>query len=172
MMARGHASTAVGKYQMIAKTLEAQVKKAGLDPTKTKFDQRTQDLLAGQLVDQAGFGKKSDSAVMRNLAGTWASLPKDMSGRGAYDGYNQNKAVIDPRDLQTALSGPTNRYQSSMDNVSQPSAGVATQTQGQQSAETEKAMSSNNRMYTQLAELNANQRRLIAINEKILQRQS
>jgi hypothetical protein len=172
MMARGHASTAVGKYQMIAKTLEAQVKKAGLDPTKTKFDQRTQDLLAGQLVDQAGFGKKSDSAVMRNLAGTWASLPKDMSGRGAYDGYNQNKAVIDPRDLQTALSGPTNRYQSSMDNVSQPSAGVATQAQGQQSAETEKAMSSNNRMYTQLAELNANQRRLIAINEKILQRQS
>jgi hypothetical protein len=103
MIGRGHASTAVGKYQMIADTLADQVKKSGLDPTTTKFDQKTQDLLAAQLVNQAGFGKQSNEAVMKNLAGTWASLPKDRSGAGAYDGYNANQASIDPNAVLSAL---------------------------------------------------------------------
>jgi len=106
MIGRGHASTAVGKYQMIEGTLAEQVKKAGLDPTTTKFDQKTQDLLARQLIQQAGYGKKDTATVMNNLAGTWASLPKDMTGVGRYDGYNSNRAIINPQDLVALLSKP------------------------------------------------------------------
>ena len=172
MMARGHASTAVGKYQFISKTLAEQVKKAGLDPSTTKFDQQTQDMLASQMIDRAGFGKKDQATVMRNLAGTWASLPKDMSGRGAYDGYNQNKAVIGAGDVAAALSGPTGRYQSTMKVDAPSSAGSSTQAQAQQNAEKESASNATASLSSQMAELNANQRRLVALTEKILQRQS
>jgi hypothetical protein len=49
---------------------------------------------------------------MKNLAGTWAALPKDMSGRGAYDGYNTNKSNINPNELMAAITGPNGGYQS------------------------------------------------------------
>ena len=173
MIAQGHASTAVGKYQMIAKTLEAQVKKAGLDPSTTKFDQKTQDLLANQLVDQAGFGKKSQDTVMKNLAGTFASLPKDMSGRGAYDNYNQNKATISAQDLATVLGsperglvGPRDRYQTSINGVSYDAAGrgvpaQAPQTQTQQDEKTGMAF-----MAQQLAQIEYNTRNSARAQEK------
>jgi hypothetical protein len=120
MIGKGHASTAVGKYQFISATLAEQVKKSGLDPNKTKFDQKTQDLLAQQLIDQAGVGRTDTATAMKKLAGTWASLPKDMSGRGAYDGFNGNKAGIDPNELAMAINkgqamaiaGPSNKYDS------------------------------------------------------------
>jgi hypothetical protein len=106
MISKGHLSTAVGKYQMIADTLKNQVAQSGLDPNKTKFDQKTQDLLAQQLVSQAGYGKQDTATVMRNLAGTWASLPQDMSGRGRYDGFNSNRANVDPKALAEAIRQP------------------------------------------------------------------
>jgi hypothetical protein len=117
MIAAGHASTAVGKYQMIANTLKEQVAKAGLDPTKTKFDAKTQDLLAQQLINQAGVGKVDPATAMRNLAGTWASLPADMTGRGRYDGVNGNKSLADPRQLLAAISGPSGGYNNTMNGV-------------------------------------------------------
>jgi hypothetical protein len=129
MIGRGHASTAVGKYQMIEKTLAEQVKKAGLDPTTTKFDQKTQDLLARQLIQQAGYGKKDTATVMYNLAGTWASLPQDMSGRGRYDGYNRNQSVINPQDLHAALAAPASGYRTQTPTASAaPASGYRTQT--------------------------------------------
>jgi hypothetical protein len=125
MIGKGHASTAVGKYQMIATTLAEQVKKAGLDASTTKFDQKTQDLLAQQLIDQAGYGKKDTATVMKNLAGTWASLPKDMSGRGAYNNFNGNKAGINPNELAAAISGPSGKYDSKTAGI-QPNATLPT----------------------------------------------
>lgn len=117
MIAKGHASTAVGKYQMIAETLADQVKQAGLDVNSTKFDKKTQDLLAQQLINQAGYGRLDPAVVMRNLAGTWASLPKDMSSGGAYDGFNGNRASISPQQLMSAISGPAGGYNSKMSTV-------------------------------------------------------
>jgi hypothetical protein len=110
---------------MISATLAEQVKKSGLDPSKTKFDQKTQDLLAQQLIDQAGYGKKDPATVMKNLAGTWAALPKDMSGRGAYDGYNTNKSNINPNELMAAITGPNGGYQSKTSGLN-PSASLPT----------------------------------------------
>jgi len=152
MIKGGRPSTAVGKYQMIAATLAEQAKKAGLDPNKTKFDQQTQDLLASQLVNQAGYGKKDPATVMKNLAGTWASLPQDMSGRGRYDGYNTNKANINPNDLMSAIqSGPKDSYSSALKNVdtNMPSVSMAPET----TSALNSARNSNDLMIIQIARM-------------------
>lgn len=181
MIAKGHASTAVGKYQMIEKTLAEQVKKAGLDAKTTKFDQKTQDLLASQLIDQAGFGKKDSATVMKNLAGTWASLPKDMSGRGTYDGFNQNKATINAGDVQAAISGPTKTdsqpvvvagprsgYKPQEVGGAPNRAGSETTTQANQANNQQQTESANDRMIQRLDELVALQRQNNNINTQLL----
>jgi muramidase (phage lysozyme) len=172
MLKDGRASSAVGKYQMISSTLSEQMKKAGLDPETTKFDQKTQDQLAQQLINQAGYGKKDSATVMRNLAGTWAALPQDMSGRGRYDGYNTNKANVDPAQLMAAITGPSNNYQSQVAGVNSPSAGVETKNQATKTADEQQSNNQNMALTRQLAELNQTQRDLLAVNKKILQRQS
>jgi hypothetical protein len=177
MLKSGRPSTAVGKYQMIAGTLAEQVKKAGLDPNKTKFDQHTQDLLAMQLVNQAGYGKKDTATVMKNLAGTWASLPQDMTGRGRYDGYNTNRANIDPKELAAALggggalAGPTDRYSPSLASINTniPSAQITTET----SSALNNARNANDLTIIQIAkmdELIGLMKTNNSINSKILQR--
>jgi hypothetical protein len=171
MRAAGRPSTAVGKYQMIASTLAEQAKKAGLDPTTTKFDEKTQDLLAQQLISQAGYGRKDPATVMRNLAGTWAALPQDMSGRGRYDGYNTNKANVDPNQLMAAIAGPSGRYNSPVKDVPAPTAGADTKIQGDRTTEQQQQASQTGQLTRQLAELNQTQRDLLAVNKKILQRQ-
>ena len=173
MIKGGRPSTAVGKYQMIAATLAEQVKKAGLDPNKTKFDQQTQDLLASQLVNQAGYGTKDSASVMKNLAGTWASLPQDMSGRGRYDGYNTNKANINPNDLMAAIqSGPKDSYSSNLKGVD-PSAARNNTASAETASAVSNARNSNDLIVIQIAKMDE----LIGlmksnnnINSKILQR--
>ena len=118
MIKSGHASTAVGKYQITKDTLAETIKKVGLDPNRTKFDQQTQDLLATQLINQAGYGTKDPKTVMSNLAGRWAALPKDMSGVGRSDGFNGNKANINPNELMAAIrSGPNDSYKSALSSI-------------------------------------------------------
>ena len=110
---------------------------------------------------------------MKNLAGTFASLPKDMSGRGAYDNYNQNKATISAQDLATVLGsperglvGPRDRYQTSINGVSYDAAGrgvpaQAPQTQTQQDEKTGMAF-----MAQQLAQIEYNTRNSARAQEK------
>jgi hypothetical protein len=168
MLREGRASSAVGKYQMISSTLAEQMKKAGLDPNTTKFDQNTQDQLAQQLINQAGYGKKDPATVMRNLAGTWAALPKDMSGRGAYDGYNTNQASVNPNELLAAISGPSSRYQSGMSGFSYNSAGAGVPAPGQGSANEQQSSSWFSSLDKRLAENNALQRQRNVLAEKQL----
>jgi muramidase (phage lysozyme) len=173
MIKSGHASTAVGKYQITKDTLAETIKKAGLDPNRTKFDQGTQDLLASQLVSQAGYGRKDSATVMKNLAGTFASLPQDMSGRGRYDGYNTNKANINPNDLMAAIqSGPRDSYSSALQGVDTST--VRTNTAGTETAAAiSNARNSNDLIVIQISKMDeliglmkANNN----INSKILQR--
>ena len=153
MIKGGRPSTAVGKYQMIAATLAEQAKKAGLDPNKTKFDQHTQDLLASQLINQAGYGTKDSASVMKNLAGTWASLPQDMSGRGRYDGYNTNKANISASELMSAIqSGPKDSYSSNLKGIDPGAARVNTASADTASA-ISNARTSNDLIVIQIAKM-------------------
>lgn len=98
--AGGH--SAAGKYQFIRSTLMEEAKAAGLDITKTKFDQETQDKLIYQrLVRVRGLeeyrkGNISAEQFAENLSMEFASLPSPIKGQGVrsyYAGDNVNKAL-------------------------------------------------------------------------------
>ena len=172
MLKSGHASTAVGKYQITKDTLAETVKKAGLDPSTTKFDQQTQDLLATQLIYQAGFGTKDPKTVMNNLAGRWAALPKDMSGAGRHDRFNGNQANINPNELMAAIqSGPTDSYTPALKNINTNIPSV--RTEPETTSALNSARNSNDLLVIQIArmdELIGLMKANNAINSKILQR--
>lgn len=122
MIARGHASTAVGKYQFINKTLESMVKATGMDPVTTKFDQAAQDKLAAELVRQQGFDKMMSGQISReqflgNLSTQWASLPRGPSGSSYYQGFNSNRATIGFADAMSTISGPVGGYRNQIAGV-------------------------------------------------------
>ncbi|NCC23532.1 MAG: hypothetical protein EOM26_13975 [Alphaproteobacteria bacterium] len=92
----GNKSSASGRYQLLRKTLEGLVEKYDI-PRTMRFDPSTQDALAILLMQDAGLGaymsgRLSPEKFSARLAGIWAALPKDASGRGVYDGDGINKA--------------------------------------------------------------------------------
>jgi muramidase (phage lysozyme) len=97
MIAQGHESTAVGRYQYIRSTLAGTARQMGLDINKIKFDERTQDMLATHtLATSCGLddwinGKLSDGDFMNKIAKVWASVPTT-SGKSYYQGVGSNKA--------------------------------------------------------------------------------
>lgn len=96
-VAAGSASTAVGRYQFMGPTLDETVQQLKLDPNTTKFDEKTQDLLATQLLEVSGLskwqsGQMSDQAFNDKIAGRWAGW-KMSNGKGYHDGDGLNKAT-------------------------------------------------------------------------------
>lgn len=86
---------AIGRYQFIPKTLRRLVKIQGLSPD-TRFSPQVQDLLADQLLREAGLnallaGDLSRRKFMHNIAKIWAGLPTS-SGHSYYKGVAGNKA--------------------------------------------------------------------------------
>lgn len=77
----GFASSALGKYQITYDTLRDLINKTGLDPTTTKFDEATQDMLANDLiVYRAQYNKYASGAItkerfLKNLSSIWRGLP-------------------------------------------------------------------------------------------------
>lgn len=98
MIARGHESTAVGRYQYIRKTLAGTVTQMGLNIDNTKFDEKTQDSIAIQTLRTIGLeewlaGKLDDGAFLNKVARVWASVPTT-SGGSYYAGVGSNKAGV------------------------------------------------------------------------------
>ena len=88
---------AIGRYQFIPATLKRLVKKTGV-PKHAMFDPRVQDILADQLMAEAGLnafltGKMKRTTFMNNLAKIWAGLPTSQ-GKSHYHGYAGNYATI------------------------------------------------------------------------------
>ena len=121
MKRRGHESTAVGKYQIINKTLAGRVS-AGAAKLTDKYDPSTQDKLAISLKNVRGRekfkqGKISVDQYADNLSKEWASLPYK-TGRSFYDKVGSNKSLISRNELIGSLkakegglfSGPTSGY--------------------------------------------------------------
>lgn len=109
MKASGAASTAVGKYQFINKTLAGLVAELGLTGEE-QFSPQLQDRLAQELLEQRGLsdyraGKIDEATFMRELSKEWASLPMDQSGRGYYDDDGLNDASATPQEVAAALRG-------------------------------------------------------------------
>lgn len=114
MIKNGFETTAVGKYQTIASTLKAAVARLGLSD-KQKFDALTQDKIAISLMEARGLrsflsGKMSANSFLLNLSKEWASIPKDMTGKGYYDGVGSNKAHIDPKSVLAQLNTTKTTY--------------------------------------------------------------
>lgn len=87
----------MGRYQIQMRTAIGALQKAGIDPSKFKFDQAGQDKLFQLLLEGRGYkdfmsGKISKEKFANNLSMEWAALPKDASGKSFYAGDGTNKA--------------------------------------------------------------------------------
>ncbi len=107
MRSRGHASSAVGRYQFIQATLERLVKKAKI-PVTEKFSPSVQDRLAGMLLDEAGWNEYKDGKIdtktfQNRLSRIWASLPRS-DGTSEYAGLAGNKVLTSSEKLQGVLT--------------------------------------------------------------------
>ena len=100
----GFESDALGKYQITSATLRDLIRKTGLDPKTTKFDEAMQDRLADELIVYRGqYNKYAAGAIskdkfLKNLSTIWAGLPKDSSGKSYYDKVGSNKATVSYED--------------------------------------------------------------------------
>lgn len=99
-------STAVGKYQIIAATLQEAVAATGLR-LEDKFDQGTQDRLAKYLLEKRGLDRYLSKEITAekfadNLAKEWAALPT-ARGQSYHEGVGTNKALVSRSELMAAL---------------------------------------------------------------------
>jgi len=104
----GHASSAVGRYQIIRPTLLGLVKELNLT-TRELYDKDMQDQLAVALVNRRGAvafieDKLSAEDFAHQLSKEWAALPKiigDQPENSFYAGDGLNRSLID---TQTSLN--------------------------------------------------------------------
>lgn len=93
----GRPSGAVGRYQIIKKTLRGLQSQLGLSGSE-RFTPEMQDRLAVQLLVNRGYsswwrGEISDEAFAHNLSMEWASLPDpEKNGRSHYEGIAGNSS--------------------------------------------------------------------------------
>ena len=108
MLSRGHESTAVGRYQIIKKTLEGLIAR-GAANLNEKFSPGTQDKLAIALLNLRGYqrylqGNLPADQFADRLAMEWASFPV-ASGQSYYKGVGSNKALVDRGTVISTLRG-------------------------------------------------------------------
>lgn len=91
-------STAIGRYQIIRKTLKSLVATLHLNENVDKFTPELQDRLAVELLKYRGYqkwylGKLGNVDFAHQLSCEWASLPDPYNGgRSHYDGIAGNHA--------------------------------------------------------------------------------
>jgi muramidase (phage lysozyme) len=108
MRARGHESTAVGKYQIIQGTLQSLVNQGHVSLNE-RFSPATQDRLAIALLNRRGYQRYLQGALTVHefadrVAMEWASFPMP-DGRSFYAGVGSNKALVDRSTVVSTLQG-------------------------------------------------------------------
>jgi muramidase (phage lysozyme) len=104
----GYPSTAIGKYQLIYKTL-ASLKADGTVSGDEKFSPEVQERAGRALLDRRGYqqflaGKLSKRAFALRLSQEWASLPNPSTGRSFYAGDRAgNASHVSPTSVYDAL---------------------------------------------------------------------
>ncbi len=103
-VAEGSPSSAVGRYQFLNSTLAGLVNEQKVDP-KQKFDEKTQDKLAVELLERRGVvayvnKQLTTEQFAANLAMEWASLPSVVGTNPtksyyAGDGLNESRVSVD-----------------------------------------------------------------------------
>lgn len=99
-----HNSSAIGKYQIVNKTLVALQRQLGLGDD-VLFDKKTQDMMAEALLKRRGIkkylsGEMSASRLQHNIAQEWASIA-DVTGNSFYG----QRVGTSGSELMAALSG-------------------------------------------------------------------
>lgn len=108
---QGHASSAVGRYQIIDTTLGELVAQQRIDPS-SKFDSSLQDQLAIALLERRGSlsylrGELTSEQFAANLAKEWASLPRITGPKpesSYYAGDGLNISLVDSQQVLGAVS--------------------------------------------------------------------
>ena len=101
---KGTASTAVGRYQFIHKTLKSIVDRNPNDfPLDRKFDAAAQDEAATILLKRRGYGELPPRAMALELSKEWASMPDPRTGKSYYAGDGLNKSLVPVDDLLQLL---------------------------------------------------------------------
>jgi muramidase (phage lysozyme) len=108
---QGHASSAVGKYQIINTTLKGLVRQMDID-TSARFDEAMQDRMAVALLERRGSEDYVNKKLTReqfaaNLAKEWAALPRVIGAhpeQSYYAGDGLNKVQISIEDIFKALA--------------------------------------------------------------------
>ncbi len=105
--AAGKASTAIGKYQFIYKTLGGLKEELGLTG-KERFTPQLQDRLGMQLLERRGYsafrqGRITQRQFAFRLSQEWASLANPNTGRSFYDGDGLNASSASAQDVYRAL---------------------------------------------------------------------
>lgn len=111
-VADGSPSSAAGRYQILRGTLRDLIRNEDLSGEEL-FDRNMQDRLAIALLERRGLskylsGEISTDEFMKRLSTEWAALPKDMTGRGYYDGDGLNKANADQNEFRELLENVQN----------------------------------------------------------------
>lgn len=104
---QGMPSTAIGRYQIIAKTMRSLRQDLDLDGTE-KFTPELQDQLGEALLKRRGLddfraGRISKGQFAKSLSQEWASLPDPNTGRSFYDGDGLNAAGVSRSSVYAAL---------------------------------------------------------------------
>ncbi|NCC40469.1 MAG: phage tail tape measure protein [Gammaproteobacteria bacterium] len=92
-------SSAAGKYQFMPDTLQRFAKGLGLDMS-TKFDAKTQDMLAMAQLKELGYekwaaGSMSSLDFLSKLSEVWMAFPDPATGKGRHTDKMGNKAQVD-----------------------------------------------------------------------------
>jgi len=106
----GAKSTAVGKYQIIGKTMKDLSRRNPEDfgPDRL-FDAEAQEWAADTLLERRGWsdfeqGKKTDQEMALELAKEWASLPDPSTGKSYYEKDGLNKSHHQVEDVFNVLN--------------------------------------------------------------------
>ncbi|MCB9655907.1 MAG: peptidoglycan-binding protein [Deltaproteobacteria bacterium] len=100
-------SSAVGRYQIVGKTLRGLQKQMGI-PDSAVFTPELQDRMAMQLLETRGLskfrsGRMSASAFQNSLAKEWASIARADTGRSSYPGQRTGTSGSAIRSLLAGL---------------------------------------------------------------------
>jgi len=107
---KGAKSTAVGKYQIIAKTMKDLARRNPTDFAMDRlFDAEAQEWAADALLSRRGWdkyerGELSDKEMALELAKEWASLPDPSTGKSYYDKDGLNKSHHKVEDVFRVLN--------------------------------------------------------------------
>lgn len=110
--AAGAESGAAGRYQFMPDTLLETADRLGMG-RDTVFSPETQDRLAADLLDQAGYNQFVSGAIpvetfANRVAGRWAALPMlsgDNEGLSAHHGVGSNRATTSSAEFRAAVEG-------------------------------------------------------------------